>query len=238
MGRAAAIDTLILDTLAGGPMHGFALSEAIGDSSLEERELYAALHRLEFHGALSSAWGLCEDRRRAKYYGLRAARTERPELLLEALALMSIMGVAAAKDGACVAATAPVTFSGRIASVRVIVDGAPATFVIDTASDTIVNSDRLHLFVQHTLTASTVTTSGSAPVTWNLVRIGQFTVGGEQIRRRTVLAKSLRDLEAALGQQVDGILGNDVLNQWDAVTLDYKNRKLTLECSGENRDER
>jgi len=180
MGRAAAIDILILDTPASGAMHGFAISEAIGDSSLEE---------LEFHGVMNSAWGIGQDDWRAKYYGLRAAR--------------------ASHDGhQRPAAAAQFTFGGRIGSVPVFVNGAPATFVIDAASDTIVNSARLHLFVLHTLTPSTVTTSGSAPVAWNLVRIGQFTVGGEQIRKRAVLAKSLRDLEVALGQQVDGILGN------------------------------
>jgi hypothetical protein len=219
-------------------MHGFAIAEAIGYGG-EECEVYAALHRLELDGILTSAWGIGQEQRRAKYYCRRAARAERPELLLEALALMSLVGVAAAKDGvSCVAAAAPVSFSGRIASVRAVVNGVPATFVIDTASDTIVNADRLHLFVLHAFTASTVTTSGAAPVAWNLVRIGQFTVGGQEVRKRTVLAKSLRDLETALGREVDGILGNDVLNQWDAVTLDYKNRKLILDCSGENRDER
>jgi hypothetical protein len=111
-------------------------------------------------------------------------------------------------------ATAPVTFSGRIGSVRPTVNGVPRIFVIDTASDTIVNSDRLHLAVLHTLTASTITTSGSVPVEWNEVRLRQFSVGGREIKKRTVLAKSLAAIEAALGQEVDGILGNDVLNQW------------------------
>ena len=104
---------------------------------------------------------------------------------------------------------------------------------------TIINSDRLHLLVLHTLTANTVTTSGAAPVEWNLVRIGQFTIGGKEIRKRTALAKSLAELEAALGKEVDGILGNDILNQWDSLTLDYKKRALGLGCSSaEDRYER
>jgi hypothetical protein len=76
MGQDAAIDRPILHTLANGPMHGYAIAEAIGHFSerpqwLEERELYAALHRLEFEGILSSEWNVGEDRRRAKYYRLR-----------------------------------------------------------------------------------------------------------------------------------------------------------------------
>jgi PadR family transcriptional regulator, regulatory protein PadR len=250
MGRAAAIETLIdaliLNALASGPLHGYAISESIGDFSeglfwLEESELYRALHRLELDGVLTSEWRAGEDQRRAKYYRLPEMRASRPELVFEVLALMWIAGMAApaVKAGdSCTAVTSPVTFSGRIGSVRVLVNGAPEIFVIDTASDTIINSDRLHLAVLHTLTANTVTTSGAAPVAWDLVRLRQFTIGGQEIQKRTALAKRLGDLEAALGQEVDGILGNDVLNQWDSVTLDYKNRKLLLGCSDENRYER
>jgi len=243
MGRTADIlvDELILNALAGGPMHGYAIAEVI--DAREERNLYAALHRLELDGVLASEWVVGEDGRRAKYYRMREARALRPELAWEALALMCIVGTATSRaatpvqdSSACIAVTAPVSFSGRIGSVRVLVNGAPAIFVIDTGSDTIVNSDRLRLSVLHTLTARTITTSGSAPVEWHEARLGQFTVGGQEIKKRTVLAKSLAEIEAALGQEVDGILGNDVFNQWGSETLDYKNRKLALECSGENRD--
>ncbi|MGA2595003.1 MAG: helix-turn-helix transcriptional regulator [Bryobacteraceae bacterium] len=244
------IAALICNALASGPMHGYAISESIGEFSegllpIPEADLYAALHRLEFHGDLISEWGIGEDHQRAKYYRLREARAFRSELVLEILALMLVVGTASrgappANDGgSCIGVTVPVSFSGRIGSVRVSVNGAPATFVIDTASDTIINSDRLQLFVLHTLTANTVTTSGAAPVEWNLVRIGRFTIGGTEIRKRTALAKGLGELEAALGREVDGILGNDVLNEWDSITLDYKNRALALGCSSdEDRYER
>lgn len=140
MGRREPIDALIVNALSSRRMHGYAIAEAIRHLA-EERELYAALHRLELDGVLTSEWGIGEDHRRAKYYRLREARAPRTELLPQALALMSIVGVATgrgappAKDrGPCAAVAAPVTFSGRIGSVRVFVDGAPRSFVIDTAS--------------------------------------------------------------------------------------------------------
>ena len=238
----ALTDALILTALSSGPMHGYAIADVIGGFS-EERELYAALHRLELDGVLTSEWRVTENFQRAKYYRLPEARAARPDLAFELLALMLIAapsrGAPPAKEGStCREVTTPVSFSGRIGSVRVWVNGSPETFVIDTASDTVINSDRLHLSVLRTLTASTATTSGSALVEWNLVRLEQFTVGGQAIRTRNALAKSLGDIEASLGQEVDGILGNDVLSQWDSVTLDYKNRKLMLGCSGEDRYER
>ena len=207
--------------------------------SLEEGVLYTTLHRLELHGVLTSQWRVGEDHRRAKYYRLQEERASRPEVAREVLALMLIAALAArpVRAGeACNGVTTPVTFSGRIGSVRVLVNATPEIFVIDPASDTIINSDRLHLSVLHTLTASTVTTSGSAPVVWNLVRLRQFAIGGQEIQKRTALAKGLKELETALGHEVDGILGNDVFTQWDFVTLDYKNKALVLGCSGDDSD--
>ena len=49
------LDTLILKTLAGGPMHGYAIGKWIEDATgaaieLEEGTLYPALYRLEKRG--------------------------------------------------------------------------------------------------------------------------------------------------------------------------------------------
>ena len=59
-------------------MHGYAIAEHIQQTSedvlqVEEGALYPALHRLELRGWLESAWGLSENKRRAKYYRLTVA---------------------------------------------------------------------------------------------------------------------------------------------------------------------
>lgn len=69
------LDLLVLRTLEIGPAHGYAIMEAIWDSSgelfrVEEGALYPALHRLERNGWLASSWGASEANRRAKYYRL------------------------------------------------------------------------------------------------------------------------------------------------------------------------
>ena len=66
------VDVLILKTLSWKPMHGFAISEWIsdttgGDLGLQEGALYKALHRLERQGGIAGGWGLSENNRRAKY---------------------------------------------------------------------------------------------------------------------------------------------------------------------------
>jgi len=70
---------LILQTLAGGgEMHGFAIADAILETSedvlqVEEGSLYPALQRLLVKGFLVGEWGRTQDNRRARYYRLTAA---------------------------------------------------------------------------------------------------------------------------------------------------------------------
>ncbi len=76
------LDMLILNALAGGEKHGYAVSEwieAVTDGSLlvEEGTLYPALHRLERRGLVSAEWGVSDNNRRAKYYALTRAGRRR-----------------------------------------------------------------------------------------------------------------------------------------------------------------
>jgi len=73
------LEMLILQTLAaGGEMHGFAIADAILETSeavlqVEEGSLYPALQRLLVKGYLVGEWGRTQDNRRARYYRLTAA---------------------------------------------------------------------------------------------------------------------------------------------------------------------
>lgn len=69
------LDVLILRTLQDQPMHGYAISRSIRDSSndvleVEEGALYPALRRLEKRELLSAKWGQTETGREAKFYSL------------------------------------------------------------------------------------------------------------------------------------------------------------------------
>ena len=72
------VDVLVLQALAWGPMHGYAVATWVrdrtsGDLELEDAPLYKALHRLEKHGYVTAEWGLSENNRRARYYQLTSA---------------------------------------------------------------------------------------------------------------------------------------------------------------------
>ncbi len=73
------LDLLVLKTLAQmGELHGYGIVVHIQRASdellkVEEGSLYPALHRMEQSGWVSSAWGLTETRRKAKFYKLTAS---------------------------------------------------------------------------------------------------------------------------------------------------------------------
>ena len=72
------LDMLILKTLSGGPLHGYAIAGRIQQASddflkVEEGSLYPALHRMERRGWIDAEWGLSETNRKARYYRLTAA---------------------------------------------------------------------------------------------------------------------------------------------------------------------
>jgi PadR family transcriptional regulator, regulatory protein PadR len=81
------LDMLILKAVSLGPLHGYGILLRIQQISkdrleIQQGSLYPALYRLEHQGWISSEWGESENKRKAKYYKLRAAGKRR--LLSEA----------------------------------------------------------------------------------------------------------------------------------------------------------
>lgn len=69
------LDMLILKAVSLGPLHGYGIIQRIRQMSgemlnVEQGSLYPALYRIEQRGWVSSAWGLNETGRRAKFYTL------------------------------------------------------------------------------------------------------------------------------------------------------------------------
>ena len=70
-----ALEMLILRSLLRGPMHGYAITEAIfarsGDVlNVDEGSMYPALYRMQDRGWIESSWGRSDNNRRAKFYAL------------------------------------------------------------------------------------------------------------------------------------------------------------------------
>jgi|SRR5204862_7956175 len=76
------LELLILKTLSRESMHGYGIVQRIHQTvedllKVEDGSLYPALYRMEERGWITSAWGLSENNRRAKFYKLsRAGRKQ------------------------------------------------------------------------------------------------------------------------------------------------------------------
>ena len=69
------LDMVVLQSLAEGPRHGYAIGKWIRDNSggvlsVGEGALYPALHRLQTKDLLVPEWRKTESGRRAKFYSL------------------------------------------------------------------------------------------------------------------------------------------------------------------------
>src|SRR5436305_6131915 len=86
------LDVMVLKTLSWGPMHGFEITRWLENRSggrldVTDAALLQALHRLEARDFLSAEWGVTQNDRRARYYGLTSAG--RAALRAESAALMN-----------------------------------------------------------------------------------------------------------------------------------------------------
>jgi len=82
------LDMMILKVVAGGPIHGYAISQRIQQISKDffqvpQGSLYPALHRLEERGWLDAQWKDTQTGREAKFYTL--TRQGRKQLETEML---------------------------------------------------------------------------------------------------------------------------------------------------------
>jgi PadR family transcriptional regulator PadR len=69
------LDVLILNVVALGPLHGYAIAQRLRQVSRDvidvtQGTLYPALHRLENRGFLAAEWKLSDTGRDAKFYKL------------------------------------------------------------------------------------------------------------------------------------------------------------------------
>jgi PadR family transcriptional regulator len=76
------LDLLILRTLTGDPLHGYAIAQRLRVVSRDvlqvgEGSLYPALQRLLLNGWVTADWGPSENNRRARFYTITRAGRKR-----------------------------------------------------------------------------------------------------------------------------------------------------------------
>lgn len=72
------LDLLVLKALAGESMHGFEITTWIEERSggtlgFDDSAIYHALYRMEKRAWVEAEWGVTDNNRKARYYGLTKA---------------------------------------------------------------------------------------------------------------------------------------------------------------------
>jgi PadR family transcriptional regulator, regulatory protein PadR len=98
------LDVLVLKALSGTAMHGFEITRWLerqsgGRIEVEDSALYQALYRLEERGLVEAKWGVTENSRRARYYGItrrgrKHLKDETARLVQYTAALHAVLGEA------------------------------------------------------------------------------------------------------------------------------------------------
>jgi hypothetical protein len=114
--------------------------------------------------------------------------------------------------------------------IRAQVNGKPATLVVDTGSShTILSSELLQvrpLALEHAdAPAKGSGYVGSAGWAKATVEVGTITWQD----RRVLVMSDFQEISNSMGRRVDGILGEDVLKEFDFVGIDFKRHRLVLQ---------
>jgi predicted aspartyl protease len=155
-----------------------------------------------------------------------------------AVCLSTVVGLAALGGavasarpvGAHAASTVPIVVlhsktGGTVVAAKVIIHGRPFAFLIDTgASVTLVNptlARRLHL---RTVGRPHRFCGVTGCATARRVRLKNWSIGGQPLPNVVVASSPI----AGANGFGFGLLGSDVLSQFGAVTIDYRNHVMTL----------
>ncbi len=116
----------------------------------------------------------------------------------------------------------------RLAIVELEVSGKARKFIVDTGSQfTMVDLDCLGISKNDPRWLKAPGGRGAGEWHGLLVR-ADLKIGPRRFPEQAVMATDLSPVSRNLGRRIDGVLGQDVLSQFDAVTLDFKEKELVL----------
>jgi len=140
------------------------------------------------------------------------------------------LGIALAISTAAAPLELPFELDPRHSAILIAaeVNGKPVTLILDTgATQTILDAQLLGL---SNLDLKMSRFSGSSPglrgeAVWATARLK---LGTRTWRDQRVVTMNLASLSARYGRPIHGILGQDILRQFDRVLIDFRARTLTL----------
>ncbi len=115
-----------------------------------------------------------------------------------------------------------------LALVPVKINGAgPFTFALDTGASRSLIDSQLASKLHVKKTGSTTKAAGVAGVTkTTIVKVRSWTAGNVKLPGKTIVMSNLPFGNAQTG--IQGLLGSDMLSQFDVITIDYGKEQLRL----------
>ena len=108
------------------------------------------------------------------------------------------------------------------------INGNPAVLILDTGSNHTSVSSRFVDVATPRLTDTVSSAKGSGYVGTAVYAKASFKIGALVWRDQRILAMDTKEISKSLGENVDGMLGMDFLNQFATVAMDLKAHKLIL----------
>jgi hypothetical protein len=111
---------------------------------------------------------------------------------------------------------------------RGLVDEKPVVLILDTGASCTILARELVRLSPAALAASRFSEDGPG-----LNANGRYTeatleLAGRRWRNRTVVGMNMDEVSKAYGRRIDGLLGQDVLREFERITIDFRSRRLLL----------
>jgi len=113
--------------------------------------------------------------------------------------------------------------------VRVRVNGEPAVLLVDTGSSHTILSGNLLGLNPRLLERARAPVQGSGLIGVAGWATATIDLGGlNWSKRRVLVMDEFREISKGMKQRVDGILGEDLLNEFTSVAIDFEHHRLVL----------
>ena len=108
------------------------------------------------------------------------------------------------------------------------INGKPAVLIVDTGSNHTAISSRFVDVASPSLRDTVSTEKGSSYSGRGVFTKASLKLGPVLWRDHRVLAMDMKEISKSFGENIDGLLGMDFLNEFEMVVVDLKQHKLIL----------
>ena len=112
--------------------------------------------------------------------------------------------------------------------IRAEVNGNAAIFILDTGSNHTIVSSRFVDVATPPLKNTVASEKGSGLSGRGVFTKASLKVGPLVLRDHRILAMDMKEISKSFGQNIDGLLGMDFLNEFETVVVDLKQHRLLL----------